>query len=98
MTLVSFETKLARFRAAQARRKDREEKWKRARIRKRNCIRARRYVQRKKREAREAREELRFVLANARAVSKKRATWRRVSRMWSLFLSSEVFEHKEETI
>jgi hypothetical protein len=77
MTLISFETKLARFRAAQARRKEREEQWKKARMRKRNRIRARRYAQRKRREAREAREQLRFVLAYARAVLKGRKTWRR---------------------
>jgi len=76
MTLVSFETKLARFRAAQARSKEREEKWKKARMRKRNRIRAKRYARRKKREERETREELRFVLAYARAVWKGRATWR----------------------
>lgn len=33
MTLVRFETKLARFRAAQARRKEREKKWEKARAR-----------------------------------------------------------------
>ena len=78
MPLISFQTKLARFRAAQVRRKEREERWKKARMRKRNRIRAKRYAQRKKREAREAREELRFVMAYARAVLKGRATWRQV--------------------
>jgi len=78
MPLISFETKLARFRAAQARRKEREERWRKARARKLARIRARRQAQCKRREAREAREELRFVMAYARAVLKGRKTWRRL--------------------
>ena len=68
MTLIPFDVKLARFQAAEARRKEREAQFAKTRERRRNRIKVRRYHRRKKREAR---EELRYVLAVARAVLKR---------------------------
>ena len=65
MTLVSFATKLARFRERSARTTARKEKWRQARARKRTKARKRRYYKRRKAASR---EELRAVLALARAL------------------------------